>query len=252
MSHHGGQWESHGLALLFPRGEAPDLGTLEACAQASDAFAVSHIPPQQDRERPHWAELLIDGLTFDIEGFAPGLPVHVPEIAFRFDCHNILEPSQLTALRLVPGPHLSGGERSMPVVRMMLRLACEISSGWPGLVAMGWTPARSMIGPEYFRSIIGAWLDGGPFPALGVTAFKAMTDGALQSEGLDFFTGQELRIEPELAQDKAEATRLAVRLVNQLVPLGRLDGPEIVTAPDGSILRLAPSANGRFVRVRGS
>jgi hypothetical protein len=87
------------------------------------------------------------------------------------------------------------------------------------------------------------------FPALGLTALAEVGDGGLHSEGLAFFTGQELRIEPELAGDKAAAARLAVRLINELVERGRIDQPERIAGPQGEPLKLAPSENGRFVRV---
>ena len=49
--------------------------------------------------------------------------------------------------------------------------------------------------------------------------------------------------------DRADAVRLAVRLVNLLVGTGKLADTQRITAPDGGTLRLEPSANGRFVRV---
>jgi hypothetical protein len=71
----------------------------------------------------------------------------------------------------------------------------------------------------------------------------------MQSEGLALFTGQELRIEPELAEDKAAAAKIAVRLIDLLVAEGTLAAPRRIAGADGSPLRLEPSANGRFVRV---
>ena len=238
--------------MLFPLGKRPAAELLVDWAGRSGRFAVSHVPTVGDTGQPGvaWAELLLDGLTFDIDGLHPGIAVDTPEVVHHFDCAPGPDHVLFESLRLIPGPHLSGGERSLPIIRTMLQLVCLISEQADDLDAVIWSPAKAMIGTAYFRRIVNAWLDGGAFPALGLTAFKPTVDDGLQSEGLAFFTGQELRIEPELATDKADATRLAVRLVNQLVPLGRLDGPEIVTAPDGRVLRLAPSINGRFVRVR--
>lgn len=197
-----------------------------------------------------WAELLLDGMTFDLDGLAPGRGLDLPASKFLFDAPADAEDPLTECLRLRPGPHISGGQRSLPVIRCALRLLCLVAEQASELAAIYWGPAKSKIGRQYFLRVIGAWLNDGPFPALGLTAFKPTIDDGLQSEGLSFFTGQELRIEPELAHDKVEATRLAARLVNQLVPFGRLDGPEIVTVPDGRTLRLEPSINGRYVRVR--
>ena len=94
-----------------------------------------------------------------------------------------------------------------------------------------------------------AYLEGGAFPALGLVAFHETLDGGLQSHGLSHLIGQELRIEPDLASDKILATRLAVRLINQLVLSGTVQCVEEVVAPDGRVICLEPSPNARFVRV---
>ncbi|MFN7158905.1 MAG: hypothetical protein ACK4MR_09475, partial [Erythrobacter cryptus] len=109
------------------------------------------------------------------------------------------------------------------------------------LEALAWGPARSAIGRRFFESVTAAWLDGGPFPALGLTSFVASIDGALETIGLDFWIGQELRIEPPLAADQVAATRLGIRLVNHLVLSGGLAEEERITAPDGTRLLLRPA-----------
>lgn len=156
---------------------------------------------------------------------------------------------RVEALALRPGQHLAGGANSLPVVRGMVALACDLIHHFDDLVAVVWEPASSAIGRRYFESVASAWLDGGAFPALGLTSFKEMSDGALQTVGLEFWTGQELRIEPPLSFDKVDATRLGVRIVNQLVMIGGLDQSERIMAPDGSRLIMRPSRNGKFVRV---
>ena len=251
LQHRNGDWGAHAAGLLFPAGKRPTIAALRSWSEARSSFTISHVPPDtHQRDEICWAELLLDGMTFDIEGMAPGRALDPPAGEFHFDAPVDAHDPLAESLLLRPGPHISGGARSLPVIRSKLRLLCLIAEQASDLSAIFWGPARSMIGRQYFLRVTRAWLDGGPFPALGLTAFKPTIDDGLQSEGLAYFTGQELRIEPELAHDKVEATRLAARLVNQLVPLGRLDGPEIVTAPDGRTLCLAPSANGRYVRVR--
>ena len=151
-------------------------------------------------------------------------------------------------MRLIPGPHLIAGARMMPVVRAMAGLAARLCA-LPGLVAVAWHPSRSCIGPRYFSSIIENWLEGGVFPGLGLIGLASSADGGLQSEGLAFFIGQELRIEPELAEDRASAAKIAVRLIDRLVEHGHMDAPEVVAGSEGRAYHLEPSANGRFIRV---
>ena len=72
---------------------------------------------------------------------------------------------------------------------------------------------------------------------------------ALQSMGLAYFTGQELRLEADLAMDADSSTRLGLRIAEMLAHRGPLEQVELFAGPDGGTVRLEPSGNGRFVRV---
>jgi len=197
----------------------------------------------------NWLELLRDGLTFDLTGLAPGRPCDPPVIEHRFDLEGITGLSSCDAMRIVAGRHLVGGKRTMPVVRGLLALARDLVHHFDDLQAVVWPASKSAIGRRFFESTTTAWLEGGAFPALGLTAFRESIDGAVQSVGLDFWIGQELRIEPPLSSDRVTATRLGVRLVNQLIMVGGLEESERIIAPDGTRLVMRPSRNGRFIRV---
>lgn len=223
---------------------------MRALAETAGAFSVSHNPgapigPGEGEE--NWLELLINGLTFDLRGLAGGAAAEMPALRHRFGLEDA--PDTVEAVSLAVGPHLAGGESMMPIVRSQLALALGLAA-LPGLVAVAWAPARSAMAVNYFKPLVSAWLEGGPFPALGLTAFTLALDGGLQSEGLAFLIGQELRLEPELAEDRVAATKLAVRLVNELVEHGEVTGRLEMTGPDGAPLVLQPSANNTFVRVR--
>jgi hypothetical protein len=198
---------------------------------------------------PVWTELLRDGLTFDLCGLAPGPASDFPEAVHRFDLAVMPTPAGFDAVAVMAGPHLASSARSLPVIRGMLGLACEMIRHFDDLAAISWGPSRSMIGRQFFESVVTAWLDGGAFPALGLTAFVQAPDGALQSAGLDYWTGQELRIEPPLSTDRVTATRLGIRLVNQLVLAGRVEADERIIAPDGSRLVLRPSRDRATISV---
>jgi hypothetical protein len=238
--------------VLFASGKRPDRGAIAAFAARQRSVVLSHDPQSGDPVadgQPQWVEVLRDGLTFDIGGLAPGPAAAFPLIQHRFDLPEMPAPGAFEALAVGPGPHLASGRRSLPVVRGTLALACDMVRQFPDLAAVRWGPSRSVIGRRYFESVMSAWLDGGPFPALGLTAFVAGADGALASIGLDFWIGQELRIEPPLGADKVAATRLGVRLVNQLVLAGGLTGDERIIAPDGTRLALRPSADRTTISV---
>lgn len=259
-----------GIYLLFARGKRPDRAAIKAFVAAQQGTSISHDPSGNPalqlvtadgrhigqgnpEEGPNtnavWMELLRDGLTFDLEGLAPGETCAFPKANHRFDLEDLPSAANYDALVLEPGHHLAGGERTMPVVKGLVGLARELIHHFDDLLAVVWPPAASAIGRRYFESVAAAWLEGGPFPALGLTSFRETIDGALQSEGLSFWIDQELRLEPPLSADKLYATRMGVRLIIQLILVGGVDGSERIIAPDGSRLVLRTSRNGQFIRV---
>jgi len=250
--------EAAELHLLFAKGKRPDRAAVKAFVASQQAIGISHDPHPDDVSHEEalwpgqqvWVELLSHGLTFDLSGVAPGPDSGLPVIEHRFDLAEAPTPDSHDALTLQPGPHLAAGGRSVPVIRVMLALACDLVRHFDDLAAISWGPARSVIGRRFFESVTTAWLEGGPFPALGLTAFAETPDGALQSIGLDFWIGQELRIEPPLSADRVAATRLGIRLVNHLVIMGGLAADDRITAPDGTRLTLRPSPNRALVSVR--
>ncbi len=264
--------ERTGLFLLFPAGRRPTRAALRDFARANRSVSLTHdpigddyihlvhpdhagevtpvpIPREHDLDERIWIEVLRDGLTFDLHGLAAGRPCDIPDIEHGFDVEWPPTGGQFEALLLTAGQHLTGGQKSLPVVQGLIALARDLTHHFADLKLVAWPPAKSAIGRRYFESVATAWLDGGPFPGLGLTAFQETIDGAVQSVGLDFWIGQELRIEPPLSSDKVSATRLGVRLVNQLVLSGTLKSDERILAPDGRGLLLKPSANARFIRV---
>jgi hypothetical protein len=241
---------SHQHAVSLSHDPAGDAAAGLLVTQADSAQAGVPARADAEAQAQAWLELLREGLTFDLRGLAPGPAGVLPVIAHRFDFPaSAAGQEALEALTITPGPHLTGGERSMPVLRGMLGLARDLTQHFEDLVAVVWDPSRSAIGRRFFESVITAWLEGGAFPALGLTAFEQVEDGALQTVGLNFWIGQELRIEPPLTSDKVAATRLGVRLVNQLVIVGGLEESERIIAPDGTRLVMRTSRNGDFIRV---
>ena len=222
----------------FPAASAPQ-------DMAGTGFAITHRPAERDG----WLELLASGLAFDVTGLAPGEAAPFPPHAHRFGLDSdIVLPGGYSAISLVPGGHLAGGEGLLPVVRVTAALAVRIAM-LPGVVALGWHPARCVVGRDVFCRMVMTWLGGGAFPALALTALARDSDGGLRSEGLGFFTGQELRIEPVRGQPAASDAKLAVRLIHALVDGGAVTAPFATTDTDGTGLLVEPSSDGRCVHV---
>lgn len=237
---------------MFRAGERPDVAAIRRMTAAAEGWTISHDPGEGkgsgSAKRP-WLELLIGGMTFDLGGIAPGPAFAAADLRNRFEVPGDFAETLAEALSLSPGPHLAGGRATIPVVRAQAALGAELIHRLPNVVAIAWTPARALLGREFFLSLADNWLAGGPFPALGLTAFRQMLGGAIQSEGLAFFTGQELHFDNALFPDPAAAVRLGLRLVNDLVGNPPLTEPTSLTGPDGSAIELKPSGNARFLRV---
>ena len=154
----------------------------------------------------------------------------------------------LEAIGLYPGAHLGDGGNLLPVVRVMAGLAAGLLD-FPEAQAVVWHPAGTALAPDVFRQAIGDWLAGGAFPSLGLTALVREADGALASEGLAFFTGQELRVEPTCGKTPSDLGKIAVRLVHRLVDSEPVLSRQKITGPNGERLIAEPREGGRVVRV---
>jgi len=224
---------------------------VRALATSDGGFGISLDPSDgdsgsEDPEAGRWLELIVNGLTYDLEGLAPGEPEDLPPRGHIYGLPQDFPGGPLEAVTIRPGPHLTAGGTMLPVVRGMAWLTARLAA-IPFVQAVAWHPARSWSSPRHFSESVVRWAEGGPFPGLGLTALAPTPEGGLQSEGLVLFTGQELRLDPQLVKDRAAGARLALRLLHWLVENGRLDQKVTLAGPGGEPLLLEPSANGRFV-----
>ena len=197
-------------------------------------------------------ELLSSGLTFDLTGLVPAPGHRLSDLPNRYGLAPVFDLSGMEAITLAPGPHLAGGGRMFPVVRCLAMLAARLAA-LEGVEAVAWHPARSCSDPQFFRRGVLSWVEGGPFPGLGLTALVEEPDGGLRSEGLAHFTSHELHLPPETVQDKTEGAKLALRLLNWLVEHGRVEEGFSFTGPSGEPIGLEPVENSAILRVwRGS
>lgn len=243
----------HGLAsLIFRIDDRPDMAALERAALATDSFAIGHKSDEAgasaDPDRVKWVELVSGGMTFDLHGLAPGDTLPLPEIAHALGMTTDFAGGGYGALTIAPGPHLASGTPMVPVLRSLAQLVARLSK-LPGLQGIVWHASRTCCEPEYFHKSIMHWIDGGPFPGLGLTALNPTPDGGLASEGLSLWTRQELQLDPAVATDKAEGAKIALRLLHWLVENGQLSQSQLLTGPAGEQLMLNPSENLSIVKV---
>ena len=233
---------------MFAAGQRPDAAALDALAAASvddDArLPVAFHITAHGAEEEGWVELLAMGLAFDCLELAPRRAIRHAGPGQLLGLDSVPEGEVIV---LQPGPHLMDGAGLLPVVRMLAGLGVALST-LPGALAVCWGPAGTCMAPDYYQRVVGNWLAGGAFPALGLTMLHRTADGAMESRGLAFMTGQELRFEPAAGISPQQAGQIALRLVHLLVEHGPVTTPLDLSGPAGETLLAQP--DGPVLRVR--
>lgn len=216
--------------LLFAPGTRPAAADLATIAERTGGFSITVSSPDD----PGAVEVLRDGLTFDLAALQPAGPAVVPAMPHAMALPPGFDVAGAEAVTLAPGPHLAGAAHLMPVVRVTAGLLLQLTM-LPGLEAIGWLPARQLASPAWFAESVGIWLEGGPFPALALSAL-ARCDDALVSEGLRFLVGQDFALTGRDGVLTQQDTRAAVRLTDWLVAHGRVEtAREVVLAGTGAV-----------------
>ena len=127
----------------------------------------------------------------------------------------------------------------LPVVRTGFRIVNRLCAAGVGR-QVHWHPAAIRMGHTYFTSLSAEWLDGGPFPAISLTAMVFAEDRSLTTDGLACFIGRELRLapQPRLASDRERLAKIASHLVNPLVETGPPVSKTTLPLRDGRELQL--------------
>ena len=237
--------------MVFAANTRPGTDALRELANKSGQFSVSYDPGTEPSGDNGWAELLINGLTFDCSGLVPGPSNHLPERGQSFGLQLDQDFSGSEAITIVPGPHLIGGGTMFPVVRCLAWLGALLS-GLQGAQAVSWHSARNYTAPDQFRARVLRWIEGGQFPVFDLTALVPTPDGGVASEGLALIIGQEILLAPDLAPNRNDAAKIALRLIDYLVGNGRIGAPSEMVGPSGEGLLLTPTANQQIIKVSRS
>ncbi|WP_160598238.1 hypothetical protein [Pontixanthobacter gangjinensis] len=225
-------------------------------ASASKSVTVSFDPRAKDVDEcgkyieSPWLELLCDSLTFELRNLAVGSDEHFAHSLQSDNAASGKVDDGFERVYLVPGPHLAGGEGSLPILRSMMALAASLPAFLPDIHSFYWPPARSEIEKAQFTLAIDRWLSGGTFPVPELVSLEHRPDNTLKTRGLAFITGQELELEASVSIGPDSAARLAGRLISQLVLQGAVECPDRMIGPDGHPLNLEISASKGAVIVR--
>ena len=134
------QGQAGALVLLFPSGRRPSASVIEKIISKHKHVSVSHDPSDsastaRGADDGDWLELLCEGLTFDLVGLAPCAHATLAQLSHFIDISDPNAISASEAVVLNPGPHLAGGEASLPIVRTLMALGATLGSALPDLLA---------------------------------------------------------------------------------------------------------------------
>ena len=239
------------LLILFPHGTRPTVRRVHGQRETGGYADVSGPDLTEYRHKfdigaPTGLALQRAGLVFDLVGLAPGPAIPAPDMGEADRRREPILPTRTEATSLRLGPHIAAGKRSLAILREWFGLASGIAETF-GATALCWVPGRVVIGIDRLPHHLQAWDGRGDVPVNLLADFRSTLDGAVQSSGLAFFTGQEFRIEPPLVRGGEDA--LARLIFSHLFYAGEQTATGQLAAPDGTPLRLEPSGNRRFVRV---
>lgn len=232
--------------LLFQRGMRPRLCAIETLASTGGFSLVESTRRATDPEGLQCIEVLRNGLTFDLAGLSPGRPARYPSVPHRHDLLPDLDIARLEGMILLPGPHLAGGQRMAPSIRVAAALLMELAR-CPGLVAVSWLPSGAFVSPRYFSQSVTDWIGGGLFPALSLVSLVRQPDGSIVSQGLQFITGRDFRLEftaKTNERTERQDMKYAAWLADWLVPQDGFDSARCAVIPGVGTVRFAINRDG--------
>lgn len=147
-------------------------------------------------------------------GFAPEL-VGLAEHRFDIDAEVAGECLSLT---ISAGPDAKAWGDPVELLRAQCLVAMDLLNA--DMLAVLWAGADSVMGADYFRRMVGIWLNGGAFPALGLAALVKDESGVVRSVGLDVLVGQDVAVLPDEGLSPTDQARLAMRVMDFLVREG--------------------------------
>ena len=90
------------VSVVFAANTRPGTDALRELAKKSGQFSLSYDPGAEPSGDTGWAELLINGLTFDCSGLVPGPANRLPERVQSFGLQLDQDFSASEAITIVP------------------------------------------------------------------------------------------------------------------------------------------------------
>lgn len=184
------------------------------------------------------ATLLVSAMTFTAK-----LEAISDEIAVSRQIFCNIDRTKIgCVLTLDFGDHIAGANAVPIIVQTLFSLACQLGTA-ASATGLWWHPSQIISGFGYFCDAVDDYELGGAFPVLSTISFDFSDDGVVESNGLAWFSGQEIKLAAP-AMGKSEVMRRVVRIVHDIATNGAIASEIIVDglAP-GEQIRLLPCAD---------
>jgi len=192
---------------------------------------------------------MIGGMTFDlvrhsVQETEQSLAANGLEHIF---CERPVK--QLSGISIAISENIAVGKGNETINRTLLQLARHIGQSIKA-DSIIWQPAQLHIGFDYFVGAIEHYIAGGPFPVLVQIAISATPEGEMQTRGLSYFAGQEIRMSAPTNYAANEVVKRLVRIAHDIATNGRI---EEESEQDGFIpgetLTIIPDEDGQSVEI---
>lgn len=199
-----------------------DIGRAQALSfvkAVADEHATLFVKEQNTPLHGH--KLYHNAMTFDLSWADPPVSADTDYSEYRQILLNC-DLTKLNRIHLSIGNHIVQDRINLPVFETFVDLS-QIIGEAVHAKAIAWRPARNVIGFDYFADAINRFMDGGPFPVLGLIDLQERKNDMYETYGLTYFAGYELRLQtlPDLTANMA--MRIMVRLVNDIIMNGDFD-----------------------------
>jgi hypothetical protein len=230
---------NHPILLLLALSTERAIERLASVVAADDLVHSYHESIDTGSDR----RLLYKGVDFSVRVVAGQGDIGSFKHIF---CNSDLNKT-LSAVAIGLDGNVSGGERIAPVASCLLEFGAYLA-GHMAAHAVAWAPASIVSDIGYFSTAVTDYVGGGVFPSLSVVDFVFSDDSrCLETQGLSWFSGQELELHGE-GLTQAEIMRRAVRIVHDIATNGPVETAQTIPDLDPQhLLSLNPDADRSLV-----
>ena len=204
-------------------------------APIRDGFDLAHMPwSETAKERISVNSAKFDGLDmieiiFDSMPFL--LTFHTAtETKKRFSDERFEAlfcgppTSYESAIAITPRDILTSG-RHLPEVNHRTLLLGKWVGDSLSAISAAWIPSRRIASFAFFREVVADYLTGGPFPVTFQTSFSEVRQGCYVTKGLNYFSGQEIRLTTPPDYSASDISERLVRIIDDITTHGAIDAP---------------------------